>query len=298
MTGSTLADDLLSALDVPGDDIAPAALLLPRLERPRFDPDPYLQRIEELGRRGRMHLEGIESTRERVIALSALLFQTLAFTGKNVLFVDPRTHFIGDVLDRRIGIPIALSTVYIEVGRRAGLPLEGVGFPGHFLVRCRDSETGDLLVIDPFNRGVLLSERECLALLREQAGADARWSAALLAATDRRQMILRMLNNLKRAYVALRSFPQARRASNLLLALEPSNATERRDRGLLSYHLEDFSAALRDLERYLQTIPHASEAEATTPSAGDEEAADEARQEFQQIWEHVKNLRRRVAAFN
>jgi regulator of sirC expression with transglutaminase-like and TPR domain len=295
---ASLGDDLLRALDAPGDDIAPAALLLPRLERPRVDPEPYLRRLDELGRRAGMHLEGIESTRERVIALSALLFHTLAFAGKDVMFVDPRTHFISDVLDRRRGIPIALSTVYIEVGRRAGLPLEGVSFPGHFLVRCRDGETGELLVIDAFNRGVLLSERECLALLREQAGAEARWSAALLAAADRRQILTRMLGNLKRAYVALRAFPQARRVSDLLLALDPSNLTERRDRGLLSYHLEDFSAALRDLERYLQSIPHASEADASKSSASDEEDQDEARQEFQQIWEHVKSLRRRVAAFN
>jgi regulator of sirC expression with transglutaminase-like and TPR domain len=314
MPAPTLAEDLLRALEAPGDDLAPAALLLPRLERRRVDAAPYLRRLDELGTQAAARLDGVEATRERVDALNTFLFRTLDFSGTDAVFVDPRTHFLGDVLDRRVGIPIALCAIYIEVGRRAGLPVEGVSFPGHFLVRCRDHQTDELLVIDAFNGGALLSERDCYALLKEHAGAEARWNAALLAAATRRQIVTRMITNLKRAYVSLRAFPQARRASDLLFALDPSSTTELRDRGLLAYHLEDFPSALRDLERYLQSIPHASEEpapqskpddqrsaleEARSAVGGDaEEEADETRQEFQQIWEHVKNLRRRVAGFN
>jgi regulator of sirC expression with transglutaminase-like and TPR domain len=258
-----------------------------------------------------VRLEGLPDTRERVLALNAFLFGSLGFGGNHAQYVDPRNNFLNAVLDRRLGIPITLSIVYLEVGRRAGLPLEGIGFPGHFLVRCegqaprpRDTAGGpaasEPIIIDPFNSGAILSELDCLKLLREHAGEDATWHPSLLDAADRRSIIVRMLRNLKRAYVALRSFAHARRVADLLVVLDQESITELRDRGLLSYHLEDFSPALRDLERYLQLIPHAGEAASEEGAAAqDESEADtEARQEFEAIWEHVKNLRRRVASFN
>jgi regulator of sirC expression with transglutaminase-like and TPR domain len=293
-----LIDELERALRAPGPQIAPAALLLARLEYPQLDPQPYLRQLVDFGTQAAVRLEGLPGALERIAALNGFLFGALGFVGNRDQYIDPRNSFLNDVLDRRLGIPITLSIVYLEVGRHAGLPLHGVGFPGHFLVRCEHEEGP--IVIDPFNGGALLTESDCLNLLRAHAGEDAPWHPSLLAATTRLPIVLRMLTNLKRAYVALRSFPHARRVADLLVALDPQAITELRDRGLLSYHLEDFSPALRDLERYLQLMPRAGEAQTGDDAATDESASvdEESRKEFEAIWEHVKNLRRRIASFN
>lgn len=291
-----IAADLERALSAPGDRIAPAALAIARIEHPHLDPRPHLEQLDEFGLQAARRLDGIEGERARVRALNRYIFGALGFAANREQYLDPRNSFLNVVLERRVGIPITLSVVYIEIGRRAGLPLEGVGFSGRFLVHpVGGGPVGETLIIDPFAGGKLRSQADCFALLREQAGEDARWHPSLLAPADRRTMALRMLTNLKRAYVALRSFAHARRAADLLVALDPSAISELRDRGLFSYHLEDFSAALRDLEKYLALIPKAE----SSLDDDDESGRDEgAREEGKAIWEHVKNLRRRVASFN
>lgn len=292
-----IAVDLERALSIPGDALAPAALAIAQLEHPRLDPDPYLRQLDEFGHEAARRIEGVAGRRDRVAALGKFVFGTLGFSGNAEQYVDPRNSFLNDVIDRRLGIPITLSIVYIEVGRRAGLALRGIGFPGRFLVR-EDASAGNRaepLVIDPYGGGALLNQRECLAVLREHAGEDAYWHPSLLDASDRREIVVRMLTNLKRAYVTLRSFPQARRTSDVLLAIDPSAITELRDRGLLSYHLQDFSSALRDLESYLRAVTR-HEPQALADS--DDEEGSEVENEVKDIWEHVKNLRRRVAGFN
>jgi regulator of sirC expression with transglutaminase-like and TPR domain len=193
------------------------------------------------------------------------------------------------VIDRRTGIPITLSLVYMEVARRAGLPVEGVNFPGHFLLRCRAGRRhgyAEDLIIDPFHGGALLSHD----LLARQAGGqdgdpDPAQLESLLPRATKPQILSRMLSNLKRVYVNMQSFPQARDIADMLLTVDPSAIGELRDRGLLAYNLKDFSAALRDLQDYLKLIP---------PGAQD----DEERQDRERIWEHVKTLRKRVASLN
>lgn len=314
---TSIALELERALSAPGDQIAPAALAVARLEHPHLDSRPYLEQLDEFGRQAARRLERIEGARARIAALNHYVFGALGFAANREQYLDPRDNFLNVVLERRLGIPITLSITYIEIGRRAGLTLHGIGFPGHFLVRCDDESEDDALVVDAFNGGALLSEFDCVSLLREHAGDEAEWDPALLRVTSRRAVAIRLLTNLKRAYVALRSFDHARRAADLLLSLDPSAITELRDRGLLSYHLEDFSAALRDLERYLalmpRPVPRADadlayddrlDDDVTAPSADPDEAQegsgeeDEPREERQAIWEHVKSLRRRVASFN
>ena len=177
--------------------------------------------------------------------------------------------------------------MYIEVGLRAGLQVDGVNFPCHFLVRLPQAgrRPGDGLIIDPFQSGAMLSEHDCRMLLQKHVGSEVSFRKSLLAPATRPQIIVRMLLNLKRIYVHMRSFPQARDVTELLLAVTPSALSELRDRGLLAYHLNDVTSALRDLQTYL-----------TLTSMG--EMNKEARQEHLQIWEHVKTLRRRVAGMN
>jgi regulator of sirC expression with transglutaminase-like and TPR domain len=294
-----ITEDLLRAVDEPGEALAPAAFAIAGVEYPALDAAPYLQRLERMGEAacGRLQRQPAASTQTSIATLNADLYEELGFSGNREHYDDPRNSFLNEVFDRRIGIPISLAIVYLEIGRRAGLRLEGVNFPGHFLVRAPADAGGadDDLIIDPFHSGALLSEVDCRQLLRQHVGDEAAFDRRLLATATRQQIVVRVLVNLKRLYVRMRSFPQARAIADLLLAVDPSALAELRDRGLLAYHMEDFAAALKDLETYLRLMPR----ETAQPDSLDaDESDDEQASESAQIWEHVKTLRRRVAGFN
>ena len=298
-----VTEDLLRALNEPGEALMPAALAIAGVEYPALDAGPYLLRLERMGEAAAGRLQRHEGAPATILlaTLNAYLYEELGFSGNREHYDDPRNSFLNEVLDRRLGIPISLAVVYLEIGRRAGLRLEGVNFPGHFLVRA-PAGLGEMeeLIVDPFHAGALLSEVDCRHLLRQHLGEEAAFDHGLLATATRQHIVVRMLVNLKRLYVRMRSFPQARAISDLLLAVDPSALAELRDRGLLAYHMEDFSAALKDLEAYLRLMPRGEAAdredlEGTADGGdGDEEPASESAQ----IWEHVKTLRRRVAGFN
>ena len=265
-----------------------AALRLARLEYVDLDPAPYLRQLDEMARevRDRISNGGRNTPGARLTTVIDYLYKDLGFSGDREHYDDPRNSFLNAVIERRSGIPITLAIVFLEVAAGAGLTAEGVNFPGHFLVRVPvgDGPGARGLLIDPFHGGAIISESDCHHLLRTHLGEDAVLDPAMLATAGKREIIVRMLLNLKRAYVRMRSFPQARVVTELLVHLDPSAITELRDRGLLAYHLEDFAAALRDLQEYLRL--------ATVPED------EQARQEHMQIWEHVKTLRRRIASFN
>jgi len=298
-----LVDSFTRAVFSPDPDLAVAALLIARVEYPALDAAPYLDQLDALGREAARRLAHISATGNapprvnpdhyaRVMALNDYLFGELQFVGNETRYDDPRNSFLNEVLDRRTGIPITLALLYIEVARRAGLHVEGVNFPGHFLLRC-PAGPGRLfsedLIIDAFHAGAILSEDDCRALLRRRADADRDDDVVpqshVLVHASKPQILARMLLNLKRAYVRMHSFPQARDITELLLAVHPSALNELRDRGLLAYHMKDFPAALRDLQAYLQYS-------STGPRN------EESREDHDQIREHIKSLRRRVASLN
>jgi regulator of sirC expression with transglutaminase-like and TPR domain len=299
-----VTEDLLRALNEPGEALAPAALAIAGVEYPTLDAAPYLQRLERMGEAaaGRLQRHDGAPLSVLIATLNAYLYEELGFSGNRDHYDDPRNSFLNEVLDRRLGIPISLAVVYLEVGRRAGLRLEGVNFPGHFLVRAPAEPGGmDEVIVDPFHSGALLSEVDCRHLLRQHVGEEAAFDHGLLATATRQHVVVRMLVNLKRLYVRMRSFPQARAISDLLLAADPSALAELRDRGLLAYHMEDFAAALKDLEAYLRLMPRGDTSDVEADLDAAEEGEDDDRQhvsESAQIWEHVKTLRRRVAGFN
>jgi regulator of sirC expression with transglutaminase-like and TPR domain len=290
----SLGEQLADAADRPGPDLAAPAFLIARLEFPRLDPGPYLDQLDEMGDAASRRIAdepGHDAPLvARIDAINRYLFNELGFSGNRDRYDDPRNSCLNEVLDRRTGIPITLSLVYIEVARRAGIRAEGINFPGHFLVRAQhDLHTDNAdegLIIDAFHLGAILNEQDCRTLLRGHVGDEAAWAPQLLARATRRQILVRMLLNLKRLYVQWRSFPQARMVADLLLTLSPNAVAELRDRGLLAYHMNDFPAALRDLEQYL------------TLSKTLGERDEEQRKEDEQVWEHVKALRRRVASLN
>ena len=278
----------------PGD-LVRAALIIPYLEQPAVDREATIAELKRLGQRAgeRLAKLGAGSLREeRIAILNQLLFDEEGFTGNETRYDDPRNSFLDVVVEQRTGIPITLSVVYLDVAARAGFGLiDGVNFPGHFLVRVPTAPSqfweDEDLVIDPYHRGALLSRPDLEKMLARQLGSETPLTQDMLSIAGKRDIVIRMLTNLKRLYVRFRSFPQARDVTNLLLELDPVQAVERRDRGLLSYQLHDYRRALIDLEAYLQQL-------APVPTGVDEEL----RQEYEQIWDHVKTLRRRLASFN
>jgi regulator of sirC expression with transglutaminase-like and TPR domain len=296
-----VAADLERALNASGAELGPAALTIARIEYPALDIQRYLDRLDEMGARASQRLEGATlSSSDTIATLNEYLYEEEGFGGNRDQYDDPRNSFLNEVLDRRTGIPITLAVVYLEVARRAGLSITGVNFPGHFLLRAPGGLAGDDLIIDPFHGGALLSEFDCRQLLRNHVGDEAAFDRSLLAPATRHDIVVRMLVNLKRLYVRMRSFPQARFVSTLLLTADPSAVHELRDRGLLAYHLEDFASALRDLEEYLRLSPGhpTEELEFDIADEGAESEGRPAEDDTTRVLDHVKALRRRVAGFN
>jgi regulator of sirC expression with transglutaminase-like and TPR domain len=291
-TGTALARALDEADARPDPAFAPGALAIASVEYPSLDAGRYLARLDAIGDEALAVVNaaaGVEGPlHARVEAINRCLYGTLGFRGNREHYGDVRNSCLNQVIDRRTGIPITMAIVYMDVARRAGLRVEGINFPGHFLVRVWDgaagSEPGAGLIVDAFGDGAILTDPDCRALLARH-DERAPFRHELLARASRRQVFVRMLVNLKRLYVQNRSFPQAHSVTDALLALSPSSLPELRDRGLLSYHLHDYSAALSDLEKYLRLL--------TLTDRG-----DEAREETTQVWDHVKSLRRKVASLN
>ena len=291
-TGAALAQALDVADARPDPAFAPGALAIAAVEYPSLDAARYLARLDAIGDEALAAVNadaGVEGPlHARVDAINRCLYGALGFRGNRDHYGDVRNSCLNQVIDRRTGIPITMAIVYMDVARRAGLRVEGINFPGHFLVRVWDGaagpEAGAGLIVDAFGDGAILTEQDCRALLARH-DEKVPFHSELLARASRRQVFVRMLVNLKRLYVQNRSFPQAHAVTDTLLVMSPSSLAELRDRGLLSYHLHDYAAALRDLEKYLRLL--------TLTDKG-----DDAREETTQVWDHVKSLRRKVASLN
>jgi regulator of sirC expression with transglutaminase-like and TPR domain len=238
-------------------DLAEASLLIAGEEYPDLEPGRYLARLDEmaaaLGRGA-----GDARTEEAVAALNRLLFEQEGFHGNTEDYYDPRNSFLNDVLDRRIGIPISLCTVYMEVGRRAGLSVEGVGLPGHFVVRLSSSPAP--VLVDPFHGGAVLTLEDCQRRLDRIYAGRLRLAPNMLAACGRKSILSRMLRNLKGIYVKAGDYVRALRAVEMLRSLDPESVDELRDRGVLYAALDCFAAAAADLEGYLALRPQCAEA--------------------------------------
>ncbi|MEX2272136.1 MAG: tetratricopeptide repeat protein [Vicinamibacterales bacterium] len=300
---------LVALLSDPAMSLTDAALEIARLEYPRLDAAATRGSLARFGDRAAARLERLAGAppRERVRELNAVLYDEAGFEGDRLHYDDLRNSCLNAVVARRRGIPITLSLVYMEVAARAGLATKGVSFPGHFLVRCAGEGHHDDLIVDPFTGGVELSETDCRRILANHMGDAAVFSEELLEPAEPKAVVERMLTNLKRLYVRQQAFADARRVTDILLAVDPTSSEELRDRGLLSFHLGDMNGALRDLERYLQeqrlfarqtARPFDSPGEDAPEPAGTDEAEAESESEESRIWEHVKTLRRRVASFN
>jgi regulator of sirC expression with transglutaminase-like and TPR domain len=193
------------------------------------------------------------------MALNRYMFQELGFRGNTEQYYDARNSYLNEVIDRRSGIPISLSTVYMEVARRGGLEVDGVGLPGHFVVRVQTPARP--LLVDPFHGGTLLTEKDCQERLDRIFNGKVKLEPKMLRACKRKDMLERMLRNLKAIYLRDQDTDRALRVVDLIVRIQPGSAEDLRDRGVLYASLDCYGLAARDLESYLALAPQAKDAE-------------------------------------
>ena len=239
-------------------DVARAAFYIAATEYPDLDIDGQVELLDSLAAGASRRLGEGQDNLFNLNTLAEYLFDEVGFRGNQEDYYDPDNSFLNQVLSRRLGIPITLSLLCSEVGKRIGIPLIGIGMPGHFLLRHRNE--GDLF-LDPFYRGILLSVNECAQRLDSVTRGEVAWDPAFLAPVGNRDFVVRILRNLKGIYLNAEDHRRAIRIMDLLVALLPAEARERRDRGLLHFELEHWEQAKEDLRHYLDSgLPHADSA--------------------------------------
>ena len=249
----------------PRCDLARGALEIARIAYPDLDAEASLAELDRLADAVRPRLMPGYSPVDRALTVSRFLFDECGFRGNTDDYYDVRNSFLNDVVTRRMGIPITLSTVLMEVGARVGVPFEGVGFPGHFLVRV-PTGAGERLLLDPFHGGQRVEDDELLERLRTLADANKgpqfeSVPEEFLTPTSPRAMLGRMLRNLLRVYLERDSDAEALLTVDLLLVLTPQGADELRTRGFLYERLGCPAAAAVDFRRYLELAPDADDQE-------------------------------------
>lgn len=237
-------------------NVAECAMTVAAAMRPEADVEQGLDQLTELAAGASFRVARAESPLGQINALNARLFDELGFSGNVDDYYDPRNSLLDAVIERRLGIPITLSLLYIEVARRLEVPMVGVGMPGHFLVRHVDEES---LYVDPYNRGVILSEAECVAQFH-RVNQGVRWDPAFLAPVSDRALLARMLRNLGAIWTQRAQLRQAEQVLTMLVALQPGEAGHLRERGMLRFRLGERDQALTDLERYIDASVSAPDA--------------------------------------
>lgn len=240
-------------------DLVRSALVIARTEYPQLDIEEYAARIERMARRTAVLASDLDPQRT-LNALNKVVFEQANLRGNRDDYYDPRNSFLNDVLDRGLGIPITLSIIYMEVARRIGLPLSGVGMPGHFLLKHYGAD-GQERLIDCFNRGDILSRQDCQMRLDEIYSGEMKLRPEFLHPISRRQILTRMLNNLKTVYLSTRNFRKALPIADLILVLYPQSADDLKQRALLRYSMGLHGLAAEDLNQYLKVSPNASDAD-------------------------------------
>jgi len=242
-------------------DLAQASLMLAQDVYPDIDVSAYLGRLDDIAAAVRRRVASDAFAEQKVLALNNHLFNEMRFSGNIDDYYDPRNSYLNEVIERRTGIPITLSIVYLEVGRRLGLNMKGLSFPGHFLVKL--SVRRGQLVLDPFLAGEAQSEtdlRQRLAKVLPQAMAEKASLDQYLEAATPRQIVARVLRNLKNIYMRDGKLENALAVMHRMLLVVPESAEELRDRGMLYQQLECFRPALSDLQNYLRRRPEAPDA--------------------------------------
>ena len=252
--------ELASLVSAPGPvPLLEATLLIAAEEHPGLDVALQIARVESIGAEAFRRVAALSNPFARVESVRTLLFEEIGFKGNVEQYDDPRNSYLDDVLDRKLGIPLTLSILQIEVLRAAGIHAEGVGLPGHFIVRVIEQERS--LLVDPFHGGHLVTVEDCRDLVVRTTGRGSLFRKDSLDVAPPRAMLTRLLLNLKRIHLAAGDYNKALSIVERLLLISPEDAKEVRDRGLLLAHLGQPGAAAEDLESYLALSPQAPDVE-------------------------------------
>ena len=260
----------------PGEQInlAEAALVIAASAYPNLDAPHYLRRLDAMAETVAGRVDG-ETDPFRIIAqINQFLFQEEGFFGNTQEYYDPRNSFLNEVLDRKVGIPITLSTVYLEIAERLRFPLVGVGLPGHFLVKHPYFQ----ILIDPFSQGRILTESDCRTRMEQVLGDSVEFDQSFLDGVGKRHIVTRMLNNLRDIYLNARQYQKALDITGLTLAVQPDSPDEHKQRAALLLHLHRYSDAAAELNSYLEHSPEADDAK--------------------EVRETIANLRKTMAQLN
>lgn len=238
--------------------VAKAALYIAQSEYPDLDIDTHLIALDRMAEAIAPRLPKERYPLRVLQEMSRYLHQELGFDGDRDNYYDPRNSYLNQVLSRRRGIPITLSLVYLEVAKRLELPMVGIGMPGHFLIRPEFEDAG--IFIDAFNGGEILFEQDCQQILQQIYQQPIPLEPQYLAPVSSRQLLLRMLTNLKIIYINQQQLDRILTIVEYILLLVPEAEQEKRDRGLLYYQLGEWDKAKTDLEDYLAAVPQAEDA--------------------------------------
>jgi regulator of sirC expression with transglutaminase-like and TPR domain len=252
--------DFRQAVDRPEEkiELSRAALTIALTDYPDLDITDYLARIDLLATEVTGRLGSEADIYRSIAALNYVLFRQYGFHGNRDDYFDPKNSFLNEVIERKTGIPITLSVLYMEVAQRVGLRLDGVGFPGHFLVKCAGD--GEEIVIDPFNNGEIMSRVDIDKMLFDLYGGKVVFHSDFLASSTKKDILKRMLTNLKAIYINGNDLVRSLAALDRLVILDTTSVVDIRDRGMVYLRLECYTQAREDFETYLRLRPDAEDA--------------------------------------
>jgi len=245
-------------LNQPDSDIslAQAALMIARLEYPELNIDDYLLKINNLAKEINNRLPATANAAEILKQLNHVLFVEKGYGGNSASYYDPRNSFLNDVIERKLGIPISLSILYIELGHALGLPLSGIAFPGHFLVKLEISDGA--IVLDPYYGGISLDEEDIEERLREYYGAklDKARAHGVLASSTNKNIILRVMRNLRNLYMQEENWMKALPIADIMVEMDNDQSDALKARAAIYDQQECHIPALADYSAYLKLTPH------------------------------------------
>ncbi len=227
-----------------------AALSLATIEFPGLAISSCLEMLDVYAEEVARHTSHAANGREFISGANHFLFHELGLRGNAEDYYNPHNSCLNEVLTHRVGIPITLSVLYMEIARRLQRPVFGIGLPGHFIVQYDDGHYSTFL--DPFHGGALLTPDQCYEMAQVN-GNDPR----VLLPVDKRQILFRMINNLRGIYFSRRSYSKALQVMDLLIDASPSVADHYKQRGLVYLQMKQMRAARADLQRYLEMSPEA-----------------------------------------
>jgi regulator of sirC expression with transglutaminase-like and TPR domain len=224
------------------------------LEYPDLSISDHVQKINAMGEDLKNSLSEVKNPTYLVSILNEYMFDGLGFDGNSDDYYNPKNNFLNVVLDKKSGIPITLSIIYVELAKHIGLDLRLVGFPSHFLVKYSEE-----LILDPFNRGRLLSIDDLQEILDRNYGGSVEFSPDFLNEIEPEQILIRIGRNLKNSYTQSFNYTMALHCINMILGIEPESPEEIRDKGIVESRQLNYETALRSLNKYLEIAPEADD---------------------------------------